>query len=90
MRKSMLRQLRKAEAAVSEFKAATRKIEATCRAVSDTVLLSVERKRLYGNAEFADVQAQHRALVSLFSLVTSAVATCVGSIPSGCLGPGAQ
>jgi len=58
------RQLAKAAAAVAEFKAAVARVEQACRAVAETVLLSVERKRVYGVAEFAEAQAQHRVLVS--------------------------
>jgi len=57
------RQLAKAAAAVAEFKAAVARVEQACRAVAETALLSVERKRVYGVAEFAEAQAQHRALV---------------------------
>ena len=50
---------------MSQFKAATKQVDATCRAISETMLLSVERKRLYVNSEFTNEQAKHRVLVRL-------------------------
>ena len=50
---------------MSQFKAATKHVDATCRAISETMLLSVERKRLYVNSEFTDEQAKHRVLVRM-------------------------
>ena len=50
---------------MSAFKAGVKLIDATCRTISDTMLLNVERKRLYSNAEFIDEQAQHWALVRM-------------------------
>ena len=49
---------------MSAFKAGVKQTDATCRTIADTMLLNVERKRLYSNAEFTDEQAQHRALVA--------------------------
>ena len=56
---------------MSAFKAGVKQIDATCRTISDTMLLNVERKRLYSNAEFTDEQAQHRALVRMHCSITA-------------------
>ena len=55
---------------MSAFKAGVKQIDATCRIISDTMLLNVERKRLYDNAEFTDEQAAHRALVRMHCSIT--------------------
>ena len=56
---------------MSAFKAGVKQIEATCRTISEAMLLNVERKRLYGNAEFTDEQSQHRALVRMRCSITA-------------------
>ena len=47
-----------------EFKAAVQKAEAKCRLISETMLLKVERKRMYEHREFAAHQAEHHVKVS--------------------------
>ncbi|KAK9846646.1 hypothetical protein WJX81_008333 [Elliptochloris bilobata] len=56
-------QLKKIDAAVAHFIAGNKQIEVLCRTISETLLLSVARKRIYSNAEFTDEQAQHRDLM---------------------------
>ena len=63
---------------MSAFKAGVKQIDATCRTISDTMLLNVERKRLYGNAEFTDEQAAHRALVRMHYSITARYPNPVG------------
>ena len=48
---------------MTDFKAANLRIEANCKLISETMLLNVERKRMYDHLEFAAQQAQHHAQV---------------------------
>ena len=57
------RYCKEAENTVIEFKAAVQKAEANCRLISDTMLLKVERKRMYDHREFAAQQADHHVKV---------------------------
>ena len=57
------RYCKEAENTVIEFKAAVQKAEANCRLISDTMLLKVERKRMYDHREFAVQQAEHHVKV---------------------------
>lgn len=57
------RYCKEAENTVIEFKAAVQKAEANCRLISDTMLLKVERKRMYDHREFAAQQAEHHVKV---------------------------
>ena len=57
------RYCKEAENAVIEFKAALQKAEANCRLISETMLLKVERKRMYDHREFAAQQAEHHVKV---------------------------
>ncbi|KAL0040883.1 hypothetical protein WJX79_008591 [Trebouxia sp. C0005] len=54
---------KEAENTVIEFKAALQKAEANCRLISETMLLKVERKRMYDHREFAAQQAEHHVKV---------------------------
>ncbi|KAK9823872.1 hypothetical protein WJX72_006072 [[Myrmecia] bisecta] len=54
---------KEADATVSDFKSANQKIDANCRLISDTLLLNVEKKRMYDHSEFAAQQAEHHARV---------------------------
>ena len=58
------RYCKEAENSVMEFKAAVHKAEAKCRLISETMLLKVERKRMYEHREFAAQQAEHHNKVS--------------------------
>ena len=58
------RYCKEAENSVMEFKAAVHKAEAKCRLISETMLLKVERKRMYEHREFAAQQAEHHTKVS--------------------------
>lgn len=57
------RYCKEAENTVIEFKAAVQKAEANCRLISDTMLLKVERKRMYDHREFAAQQADYHVKV---------------------------
>ena len=48
------------------------KAEANCRLISETMLLKVERKRMYDHREFAVQQAEHHVKVSLLLLMSLA------------------
>ena len=48
---------------MTDFKAANLRIEANCKLISETMLLNVERKRMYDHLEFAAQQAHHHAQV---------------------------
>ena len=61
------RYCKEAENTVIEFKAAVLKAEANCRLISDTMLLKVERKRMYDHREFAAQQADHHVKVHYIS-----------------------
>lgn len=52
-----------------EFKAAVHKAEAKCRLISETMLLKVERKRMYEHREFAAQQAEYHTKVSSISVM---------------------
>ncbi len=56
-----------------EFKAALQKAEANCRLISETMLLKVERKRMYDHREFAAQQAEHHVKVCLPAPLTCSV-----------------
>ena len=60
---TVCRYCKEAENTVIEFKAAVQKAEANCRLISDTMLLKVERKRMYDHREFAAQQAEHHIKV---------------------------
>jgi len=51
------------------------KAEANCRLISETMLLKVERKRMYDHREFAAQQAEHHVKVC-FLCLTSSVHLC--------------
>jgi dynein heavy chain, axonemal len=53
-----------AEAALLAFKAAKLHIDTKCRVFHETLLVSMEKKRLYDHLEYAQQQAQHQAQVS--------------------------
>lgn len=55
-----LRFCRQMEAAVVELKAAGVAVAAACASVRSTLLVCLERKRLYNLAEFDGLQAQHQ------------------------------
>ena len=57
------RYCKEADNTVAEFKAAVQKAEANCRLISETMLLKVERKRMYDHREFAAQQAEHHVKV---------------------------
>ena len=57
---------KEAENTVTEFKAAVQKAEANCRLISETMLLKVERKRMYDHREFAAQQAEHHVKVQQY------------------------
>lgn len=48
-----------------DFKAGAARVEALCRAVGETMLVDVERRRLYELPQFQEVQAAHMAKVRL-------------------------
>lgn len=58
--KEAVKYCRDADITVTSFKAANRKIDENCKLIAETLLVSVERKKLYDHAEFEDVQVQHR------------------------------
>lgn len=58
------RYCKEAENSVMGFKAAVHKAEAKCRLISETMLLKVERKRMYEHREFAAQQAEHHTKVN--------------------------
>jgi len=49
------------------------KAEANCRLISETMLLKVERKRMYDHREFAAQQAEHHVKVCLPGPLTCSV-----------------
>ena len=58
--KEAIKYCRDADLTVTAFKAANRKIEENCRLISETLLVSVEKKKLYDHAEFEKMQVDHR------------------------------
>ncbi len=67
------RYCKEGENTVIEFKAALQKAEANCRLISETMLLKVERKRMYDHREFAAQQAEHHVKVCLPAPLTRSV-----------------
>jgi hypothetical protein len=53
---------------VNKFKSGVLLIDAQCRQIASTLLMKGEKKRLYDQAEFAALQADHRAQVCLQAL----------------------
>jgi dynein heavy chain len=48
---------------VTDFKAASQRIDAVCRSIAELGLVSVEKKRIYQHTEFQEMQAAHHAIV---------------------------
>ena len=68
---------------MTDFKAANLRIEANCKLISETMLLNVERKRMYDHLEFAAQQAQHHAQVQPSAQFLHACASCRQAASSG-------
>ena len=51
------------DATVRNYKEANRRIDRNCRLISETLLIHVEKKRVYGEGEFEKQQDAHRANV---------------------------
>jgi dynein heavy chain, axonemal len=54
---------RAADTTVYEFKAASARIEQLCKSIAESLLINVEKKKLYDFSEFEAVQATHHAQV---------------------------
>ena len=58
--KEAVKYCRDGDVTVTAFKAANRKIEENCKLIAETLLVSVEKKKLYDHAEFEKLQVDHR------------------------------
>ncbi|KAK3256380.1 hypothetical protein CYMTET_34484, partial [Cymbomonas tetramitiformis] len=52
------------EATVMDYKAANERIHGNCKVISETLLINIEKKKVYEEGEFEEKQARHREQVS--------------------------
>ncbi len=77
---AMLRQCKDTAGTVAEWKAGQARISASCSAISETLLLTTEGKRVYTESAFVQAQAEHTAQVREFLFICMWIKRCRGCV----------
>ena len=77
---AMPRQCKDTAGTVAEWKAGQARIGASCSAISETLLLTTEGKRVYTESAFVQAQAEHTAQVREFLFICMWIKRCRGCV----------